>query len=100
LADALALKGGKAVSRRAENAALLVLLEHNALALKGNLYTVTLFNFQRATHLFGDNNAAELVDATDDTCGFHRGVLLSSKVLCHYFTIFSSFCQVWSGKFL
>jgi hypothetical protein len=76
LADTLALKSSETLAGSAENATLLVLLDNDTLAFKRNLHTIALLNLECAAHLFWDDKAAELVDTTDNTSGFPRGVLL------------------------
>ena len=71
LADALALVGGEGLGRAAEYARFLVFCEDDAVALCMDLKRVAYVDAEGATDLDGEYEAAELVDLSDNACGFH-----------------------------
>jgi len=55
----------------AEDAGRLILLENNGFAIDIDFDSVLLCDVERAAQFDGQNDSAELVDLSDDTCGFH-----------------------------
>ena len=67
-ADELAVEALNVVSVAAENAGRLILFENNGFAIDIDFDSVLLRDVKRAAQLDGQNNSAELVDLSDNTC--------------------------------
>ena len=76
-ANEFTLVGFQMVGAAAKDAGVLMLLDNDALPFQRDFEGVPCGDLQGATHFFGYDDAAELVDVTDDACGFHGVYLLS-----------------------
>jgi hypothetical protein len=109
--DSLILENLDVFRSRAEDAARNVLGEKDVIPFHENLNGIVVLNIHFAAHLFGNNDAAKLVNMSDYTGCFHRKKVLSCDLFCssivanfstdvkRKFEIFTIFMEFFGRKF-